>query len=364
MDKDDQKAIASAWKLGGLTWRELARRVWSDVYDGDLLTRAAALSYYFLLALFPLLIFLTAMLGYFAESGTQLRRNLLYYLASIAPRTASQLVRATVEEITEGADGGKLSFGLLAAVWFASFGMGAVGDTLNSAYGVRESRPWWRVRLISLGLTVALAALIITALALVLYGGEIGESLAGRYDFGGAFVSVWGVIQWPIVLAFVLFAFALIYYFAPDLRDQTLVLDHARVARGRRALAARLLHLPPLPELLRPLQRHLRVARRGHHPAPVVLPDGRGHPRRGQGQRRHRARGGARGYARGQAARREESFLKLSVPVRGGACICYTPARSAHSLSRDGAAPAPWCFSFLSPEGRATVKASSGTGKR
>ncbi|HEX8354872.1 MAG TPA: YihY/virulence factor BrkB family protein, partial [Pyrinomonadaceae bacterium] len=220
MDRDDEKAITSVWRLGGLTRRELARRVWADAYEGDLLTRAAALSYYFLLALFPLLIFLTAMLGHFAEAGTELRKNLLNYFASIAPRTASQLIRATIEEITEGAGGGKLSFGLLAALWFASFGMGAVGDTLNSAYGVRESRPWWRVRLISLGLTAALAALIISALSLVLYGGEIGEGLAGRYDLGGAFVVAWNVIQWPIVLAFVLSALALIYYYAPDLRHQ------------------------------------------------------------------------------------------------------------------------------------------------
>ncbi|HEX7955789.1 MAG TPA: YihY/virulence factor BrkB family protein [Pyrinomonadaceae bacterium] len=220
MDRGDRKAIASIWRLGGLTRRELARRVWLDLYEGDLLTRAAALSYYFLLALFPLLLFLTAMLGTFAEAGSELRRSMLNYLASVAPRTASQLVRETVKEITEGADGGKLSFGLLAALWFASFGMGAVGDTLNSAYGVRESRPWWKLRLISLGLTVALAALIISALALVLYGGEIGEALAGRYDLGGAFVAFWNVIQWPIVLGFVLFAFALIYYHAPDLRHQ------------------------------------------------------------------------------------------------------------------------------------------------
>jgi membrane protein len=220
MDKKDQKAIESIWRLGGLTWRRLGTRVWLEIYEGDLLTRAAALSYYFLLALFPLLLFLTAMLGYFAETGTELRRNLLNYLASVAPRSAVQLVRATVEEITEGANGGKLSFGLLAALWFASFGMGAIGDTLNSAYGVRESRPWWRLRLISLGLTVALAALIISALSLVLYGGEIGEALAGRYELGGAFMALWNVVQWPIVLAFVLFAFALIYYHAPDLRHQ------------------------------------------------------------------------------------------------------------------------------------------------
>jgi membrane protein len=76
------------------------------------------------------------------------------------------------------------------------------------------------VRLISLGLTAVLAALIISALALVLYGGEIGEGLAARYDFGGAFMVAWNLIQWPIVLAFVLLALALIYYHAPDLRHQ------------------------------------------------------------------------------------------------------------------------------------------------
>lgn len=220
MDRKDRKAIASLWRLGGLTWRELGRCVWLEVYEGNLFTRAAALSYYFLLALFPLLIFLTSMLGYFAESGTELRANMLRYLGSVAPRSASQLVRTTVEEITEGATGGKLSFGLLAALWFASFGMGAIGDTLNAAYGVRESRPFWKLRLISLGLTTALAALTITALALMLYGSQIGEVLAKRYDLGGAFESVWNVVQWPIVLAFVLLAFALIYYVAPDLKHQ------------------------------------------------------------------------------------------------------------------------------------------------
>lgn len=220
MDRKDQKAIASLWKLGGLTRRELGRRVWLEIYEGDLFTRSAALSYYFLLALFPLLIFLTSMLGYFAEAGTELRASMLHYLASVAPRSASQLVRATVEEITEGATGGKLSFGLLAALWFASFGMSAIGDTLNAVYGVRESRPLWKLRLLSLGLTAAIAALVVAALALVLYGGEIGEGLATRYALGGAFESAWGALQWPIVLAFVLFAFALIYYYAPDLKHQ------------------------------------------------------------------------------------------------------------------------------------------------
>lgn len=220
MDTEDQKAIASIWKLGGLTWRELGRRLWLEIYESDLFTRAAALSYYFVLALFPLLLFLTALLGYFAEAGTELRRNLLNYLAHVMPRSASALIYTTVNEISKETDGGKLSFGLLAALWFASNGMGAISETLNAAYGVKESRSWWRVHLTAVGLTIALAVLIISALALVLYGGEIGEVIAIRFGFDQAFPLVWNVLQWPIVLAFVLFAFALIYYFAPDLYHQ------------------------------------------------------------------------------------------------------------------------------------------------
>ena len=220
MSTDGQKIMASIWKLDGLTWRELGRRVWLEVYDSDLFTRAAALSYFFLLALFPLLLFLTAMLGYFAEIGTELRRNLLRYLGHVAPRSASELIYTTVNEINQGADGSKLSFGLLAAVWFASYGIGAISETLNAAYGVRESRPWWRVRLASVGLTLALAVLIICALSLVLYGGEIGDGVAQRLNLGTAFTLAWSVLQWPIVLLFVLLAFALIYYFAPDLEHR------------------------------------------------------------------------------------------------------------------------------------------------
>lgn len=212
--------MGSVWKLGGLTWWEISRRVWRDIYEGDLLTRAAALAYYFLLALFPLLLFLVAMLGYFADTGTELRANLLVYLSKVVPRTASALIRTTVDEITINAGSGKLSFGLLTSIWVASSGMAAIIETLNAAYGVRESRPWWRARLSAIGLTVMLAMLIITALALVLYGGEIGESLAAHFGFGALFTFTWNVLQWPIVLAFVLLSLALIYYFAPDLDEQ------------------------------------------------------------------------------------------------------------------------------------------------
>lgn len=185
--------------------------------DDDIFGRAAQLSYYFLLALFPLFLVLINILGYMAQQGTAFREQLLTYLAAVMPRSAIALVRTTLNEISDASGTGKLSFGLLAALWAASNGMGAISDTLNTAYNVKERRPWWKVRIISVCLTVALATLILAALAIVLYGGTIGEALAARYGFGDLFTIVWKIVQWPIALVFVLTTFNLIYNFAPDL---------------------------------------------------------------------------------------------------------------------------------------------------
>ncbi len=216
----DAAARVSAWRLGGLSWQTLGRRVWKEIYAGSLLTHAAALAFYFLFALFPLLLFLVTLLGFFAETGTELRSNLLGFLSRVAPPSAFALVYATVDEIAAGADGWRLWLGLVSALWFASLGIAALSDSLNAMYGVRESRPFWRVRLSAVGLTAALVVLILSALLLMLYGGEIGAGIAGYFNQGTLFTTVWTIAQVPLALAFVLFAFALIYYFAPDLYEQ------------------------------------------------------------------------------------------------------------------------------------------------
>jgi membrane protein len=199
-----------------LNWRHFARRLWTRINDHDIFGRAAQLSYYFLLALFPLLLFLVTLLGYFAQRGSELRSNLIAYLATVMPSSAVTLVRTTLDEISQSAGGGKLSLGLLAALWAASNGMGAISDTLNVAYAVKETRSWWKVRLVSILLTIALSTLILFALAVVIYGGQIGEKVAMHFGFGGAFTISWKILQWPIVLIFLLFTFDLLYYFAPD----------------------------------------------------------------------------------------------------------------------------------------------------
>jgi len=200
-----------------LTLKGRLKRLIKRINDDDVFGRAAQLSYYFLLALFPLLLVLINLLGFMAQQGTEFRIKLISYLGAVMPSSAVALVHTTLDEISAASGSGKLSLGLLAALWAASNGMGAISQTLNVAYDVRETRPWWKVRLISGALTVALSVLIISALTIVLYGGSIGEALASRNGLGQLFTVLWSILQWPIALGFVLATFNLIYNFAPNL---------------------------------------------------------------------------------------------------------------------------------------------------
>lgn len=207
------------WTLNGLSWKKMVVRVWNEMNRDDVFGDAAKLAYFFLLALFPLLIFLTSAIGLIV-GGTGMRHTLFQYLARVMPSSAFQLIDSTMLEITNSSSAGKLWFGLLLAFWAASDGMGAITEALNKAYDVEETRAWWKRRLAAVLLTVGLSVLIIAALALVIGGGRLADYLAAVFGFGSAFTWAWKILQWPMALAFMLTAFASIYYFAPDLRDQ------------------------------------------------------------------------------------------------------------------------------------------------
>lgn len=212
--------IESLWALGGLTWRELTRRVWGGVNRNDLLNRAYELAYNFLLAVFPMLLFLLGLLGMLASEGSKLRVDLFYYFQLVLPPTAYQLLVHTVREVTPSSTGGKLTFGLLFALYTGSSGMTQLMSTLNAAYEVREERSWIKIHLISLALTLAMSIFLIAALFLVLAGGQVVASLGHATGMNLAAYIAAKILQWVLALAFVVFAFATIYYYAPNVHEQ------------------------------------------------------------------------------------------------------------------------------------------------
>jgi len=212
--------MPSLWKFGGITPLSLIKLATHKLGEDELSTRAASLSYYFLLALFPLFLFLVSLIGVFAGPSSQLQENIVLALGRLAPGSASELVRNVVHQTFTSSSGIKLAAGILGALWAASGGMSAVVVSLNKIYQVPETRPWWKQKLTIVGLTVALAGLIIIALVLALYGGKIGEAIFAHIGAGDVFRIAWKVLQWPVSFAAMFLSFSLVYYFAPDIEER------------------------------------------------------------------------------------------------------------------------------------------------
>ncbi|HEX4962608.1 MAG TPA: YihY/virulence factor BrkB family protein [Thermoanaerobaculia bacterium] len=208
----------SLWTRGGLTWRALGLRLFRQIYEDELLARCAELAYFFLFSIFPLLLFLTTLLGY-AGAHTGLRADLFRLIARFSPsRDVTTLLRGTLEEITRARNSAKLSLSLAAALWVASNGMLAVSRTLNHAYGLKETRRWWWRRLVALALTLGFTLLVVAALGLIFSGGSLGEAFANRLGFGVVFSAAWHVfVRWPLITIFLVASFEMVYNFAPNL---------------------------------------------------------------------------------------------------------------------------------------------------
>jgi len=197
-----------------LKWRDLIERTVAEVMADNCLGLAAQLSYYFFLALFPALLFLVALASFFPIAN--LMDEITGALARVAPYEAMTLIRDQLVQISRDRNGGLLTLGMIGAIWSSSSGVSAIIDTLNQAYDIQEGRPWWRVRLIALALTIALALFIIVSFALVLVGPTLAATIAVRLHLGAVFTWTWLILQWPIIFGLVALAIAFVYYFAPD----------------------------------------------------------------------------------------------------------------------------------------------------
>jgi membrane protein len=202
-------------KPASISWTEVFKRTWKEADEDDVFGRSAQLAYYFFLALFPLLICVIAVLGVLAGKGAHVQEAVLDFLASVVPGSASTLIQKTLTEVNQAHATSKLSIGLVFSLWSASAGMSAIMDTLNAEYEVHEGRSFIKRNAVALGLTLAVAVLLIGTVAIVLAGGPAAEAFSG-----GIVTIVIKVVQWPVAIALVLLGFALVYFFAPDVKEQ------------------------------------------------------------------------------------------------------------------------------------------------
>jgi membrane protein len=213
-------ATKSFWNLGGLTPWQLGRAVFEQIIGNNVFGRAAELAFYFLFALFPLIFSMMTLFGLFASHSAELQNNLLSYFADFLPPAAFQLLRRVAIEIAAHASHGKLTFGVVSALWCVSSSICSMISALNAAHHVREARPWLKVRAIALGLSLLISILLVTALFMVLVGSRFVGWLGAVLRLHPLVVLVWRAMQWPAAIFFVAQSCSLVYYYGPDLRER------------------------------------------------------------------------------------------------------------------------------------------------
>ncbi|AGT30827.1 ribonuclease yfkH [Geobacillus genomosp. 3] len=188
--------------------RELARRFTED----EVPRLSAELAYYFLLSLFPFLLFLMTLLAYLPIP----HEDVLALVRQYAPKEALHLIETNVHHLMDEQNGKLLSLSIIGAIWSASNGMGAIMRAFNRAYDVEENRPFWVARGLSIVLTVGMIAVIIVALVLPVFGRMIGLFLFSTLGLSEHFLTVWNTFRWTTSSLLLFAVFTALYYFAPN----------------------------------------------------------------------------------------------------------------------------------------------------
>jgi len=214
------KQPESLWNLGGLTLSQLGHGVCDEIIENNVLGRAAELAFYFLFALFPLILIVVTSFGLFAADRVELQNNLLSYFADLLPPTAFQLLHTVVGELAAHASSGKLTFGIVSALLAVSSGIDSMICSLNLAHHVRETRSRLKLRAITIGLSLLISILVFSALFMVLIGNRFVNWLGGALGLHPIIVFAWKALQWPVIIIVVLISCALIYRFGPNLKQR------------------------------------------------------------------------------------------------------------------------------------------------
>jgi membrane protein len=204
--------------LPGVPFRQFLRELKSEISDDNVGNGAAALAYYLMLAVFPGLILLFALLPYLPIQ--HLDQALMDLLRQTLPGETADLFDQTIQQVTRQKRGGLLSLGIIGTLWAASNGLFAVMQQLNITYDVKEGRPFWKTRGIALLLTLVFGALLVTAFALIVLGGELQGWLASTLGWETPLRLLFAILRWVIIGACLLLGFALVYYWGPDVEQR------------------------------------------------------------------------------------------------------------------------------------------------
>ncbi|WP_124069300.1 YihY/virulence factor BrkB family protein [Filibacter tadaridae] len=180
----------------------------------DVTGLGSQLAFFFLLSLFPLLIFLFTLLPYLNLDQTEI----MLFIRDYAPGSVSMLIEDTLKDILNNSNASLLSIGALATVWSASKGMNALTKALNRSYFTEETRSFIVARGMSIIFTLMLIGVLIIALVLPVFGKQIGIFVFSYLGLEGGFLTLWSSLRWVLPPALIYVVFTLIYWLVPNLK--------------------------------------------------------------------------------------------------------------------------------------------------
>jgi membrane protein len=216
-DVDERRAPDDLTDLPKQSWKGVFKRALREFSDDNVTDWAAALTYYGVLSIFPMLLALISLLGLFGTSATQ---PLIDNISSVAPGPAKDIVTQAIQNLqkSQGAAGILFVVGLAAALWSASGYVGAFMRAANDVWDVEEGRPAWKTIPLRLGVTALLLVLLTISAIAVVVTGPLAKSIGDIVGLGSTAVTVWDIAKWPVLILVVSFMIALLYYATPNVK--------------------------------------------------------------------------------------------------------------------------------------------------
>ncbi|WP_042351802.1 YihY/virulence factor BrkB family protein [Bacillus massiliigorillae] len=208
-------------KKNALTITRFIAKIIKRMQDHDVSGMAAQLAFFFLLSLFPLLLFLVTLLPYLPITA----QDILDFLGTYVPESSMKIIESQVDNIMRGS-GKLLSFGIIATLWSASNGMNAIHKAFNRAYNVEDTRTYLLSRAISIVLTIAMVFVFIVGLLLPVFGKQIGLFLFAHLDVNQNVQLIWDILRWSMSILILFCVFSILYLMVPFKKL------HRRVAPG------------------------------------------------------------------------------------------------------------------------------------
>jgi len=216
---DDSRKPDSPADVTKPSWKYIAKKTLREFTKDQCPDLAAALTYYAVLSIFPALLALVSLLGIFGDAK-KTTSALMEIVQGFAPGDTVDAIRQPIEQLSSSSAAGlTLVLGILTALWSASGYVGAFGRAMNRIYEIDEGRPFIKLRGTMLAVTIAAVLIVLVLSAMLVLSGPVADAVGNSIGLGGAVLTAWNILKWPVILLLVILVIAILYYATPNVKQ-------------------------------------------------------------------------------------------------------------------------------------------------